>query len=351
MLVFKASGKKKYYVARAFSFFAIILAVVFGLFHAEKSKTNLISEDAVLQSTTVNISPGIIGQLIALNVKEGDHVVKGAVLFRLDPEVYELRLQQANADLAIAKAALETRGRVVKAESANASIAQEQITRAHTNLLQATRTVERLQPLVVDGYASQQELDIALTAKRDAQVSLSQAGSQSQAAQHLIGHSSAAQAAVEVAEVAVSLAQNALRETIIRAPYDGFVVGLNVGPGERLAPGQSLFTLVDSRNWYARALYLETELNEISLGDCASIYVMSHPNFELKGKVKNIGWGVSNEEVVKLPRTLPYVQKSLNWVRVAQRFPVQIEIIDPPAELMRMGASAVVTIRKKRTCD
>lgn len=331
---------------------AALILVLLGFFFFYKYKEkNILSEDAVVYANVVHISPAIPGKLSELLVKDGDRVKRGDVLFRLERDVYEWRVQQTEAELAIAQAALHTRGRVVKAESANAVIAQEQITRAQTNLALATRTVERLRPLVAQGYATQQELDIAVTAERDARISLSQAGSQSQAAEQLVGHAGGAQAAVQVAEAAVAMAKKALEDTEVRAPHDGLVVGLRVGTGERLAPGQSLFTLVNSEKWYAQALYLETEVPEIPIGACASVYVLASPKQVMEGKVVNIGWGVNSEEVINLPRSLPYVQKSLNWVRVAQRFPVQVLIKDPPPELMRMGASATVTVRSGQSCQ
>lgn len=341
----------KAYLAKFVAFSALILVILgFFLFHKYK-ENNILSEDAVLQANVVHISPAIPGKLTELLVTEGARVQRGDVLFRLERDFYEWRVQQTLAELAIAEAALNTRGRVVKAESANAVIAQEQITRAQTNLALTKRTVERLRPLVAQGYATQQELDIATTAERDAQVSLSQAGSQLLAAQQLVGHVDAAQAAVQVAQAAVAIAKKALDDTEVRAPHDGLVVGLRVGTGERLAPGQSLFTLVDSENWYAQALYLETELAEVPLGACASVYVLASPKKVMQGTVVNIGWGVNSEEVINLPRSLPYVQKSLNWVRVAQRFPVKVLLKDPPAELMRMGASATVTVRSDQSCQ
>ena len=331
---------------------AALIFVLLGFFFFYKYKEkNILSEDAVVYANVVHISPAIPGKLSELLVKDGDRVKRGDVLFRLERDIYEWRVQQTEAELAIAQAALHTRGRVVKAESANAVIAQEQITRAQTNLALATRTVERLRPLVAQGYATQQELDIAVTAERDARISLSQAGSQSQAAEQLVGHAGGAQAAVQVAEAAVAMAKKALEDTEVRAPHDGLVVGLRVGTGERLAPGQSLFTLVNSEKWYAQALYLETEVPEIPIGACASVYVLASPKQVMEGKVVNIGWGVNSEEIINLPRSLPYVQKSLNWVRVAQRFPVQVLIKDPPPELMRMGASATVTVRSDQSCQ
>lgn len=347
----KNNSSLKASLAKVVAFSALILVLAgFFVFYQYKEK-NILSEDAVLQANVVHISPAIPGKLSELLVSEGSRVQRGDVLFRLEPDFYEWRVQQTLAELAIAEAALHTRGRVVKAETANAVIAQEQITRAQTNLALTRRTVERLRPLVAKGYATQQELDIAETAYRDAQISLSQAGSQSQAAQQLVGQDDAALAAVQVAQAAVAIAKKALDDTVVKAPHDGLVVGLRVGTGERLAPGQSLFTLVNSEKWYAQTLYLETELAHIPIGACASVYVLASPKQELQGKVVSIGWGVNSEEVLNLPRSLPYVQKSLNWVRVAQRFPVQVLLKDPPPELMRMGASATVTVRSDEQCQ
>ena len=70
----------------------------------------------------------------------------------------------------------------------------------------------------------------------------------------------------------------------------------------------------------------------------------------IKGTVDGIGWGVLDTERVNLPRALPYVERSLNWVRVAQRFPVRVRLQDPPQQLMRLGASAVVEVKHGSAC-
>jgi membrane fusion protein, multidrug efflux system len=73
----------------------------------------------------------------------------------------------------------------------------------------------------------------------------------------------------------------------------------------------------------------------------------AHP---LKGIVQGIGTGVLDTDRVNLPRSLPYVERSLNWVRVAQRFPVRVRIEEPPPLLMRLGASAVIEVKHGRAC-
>jgi multidrug efflux system membrane fusion protein len=183
---------------------------------------NLLSEDAVLQADFVHISTPVPGKIVELAVQEGDRVAKGDLLFQLDPQAYELRVTQALAELAMAKATLSSRERQIRAETANASIANEQINRAQANLDLARSTVRRLEPLARKGYVTQQELDTAKTAQRDAQVSLTQAQAQSQAAKELIGELEAAQAAVQAAAASLGLAQKALADATVTAPHVTF---------------------------------------------------------------------------------------------------------------------------------
>lgn len=311
---------------------------------------NIMSEEAVIEANVVHISTAVPGRIVDLPVTDGARVSKGDLLYRIDPHTYALRVRQTEAELAIARAALATRERQIRAETANARIADEQIKWAQANLDLARSTVNRLEPLARKGYVTQQELDTARTVLRDAQVSFSQSQSQSDAARALVGELEAAQAAVQVAEVSVALAQKALADTEVRAPHDGLVVGLRVATGEYLAPDQALFTLIDTRQWFATALFRETELDRLHVGQCAQAFAMADPRRSLSGRVQSIGWGVISEDLISLPRSLPYVQKSLNWVRVAQRFPVRILLDDPPADLMRAGASASVVIRTDRSC-
>ncbi|MAO50533.1 MAG: multidrug transporter subunit MdtN [Pusillimonas sp.] len=328
----------------------ILAAVVAGAIYWRYLDRNLMSEDALLEADVVHISAAVPGKIVELNVAEGSRVTQGDILFRLDPQSYALRVEQAEAELAAAQAALSTRERQIRAETANASVAKEQIEREQSNLDLARKTVERLTPLAKKGYVTQQDLDAARTALRDAQVSLSQAQSQSTAAQELIGEVEAARATVEVAQASLALARKALDDTVVKAPHDGLVVGLKVMTGEQMAPDQALFTLIDANEWFATALFRETDLAHLKAGQCAQAYALSDPTREIKGKVISIGWGVASEDLISLPRSLPYVQKSLNWVRVAQRFPVRILLQDPPPDLMRVGASASVVVRTDSEC-
>jgi multidrug efflux system membrane fusion protein len=81
-------------------------------------------------------------------------------------------------------------------------------------------------------------------------------------------------------------------------------------------------------------------------GTEAIVYLSSAPNQRFRGKVQGIGWAVKPEGELDLPPSgVPYIKRELNWVRVAQRFPVRIEVENPDQDLFRMGASAVAIIQ------
>ncbi len=128
---------------------------------------------------------------------------------------------------------------------------------------------------------------------------------------------------------AQALAQHNLDNAVVRAPHAGRVVGITNGTGQIIAPGQSVFTLIDTDSWYATATFPETELRGIKVGACAHVRILADSAAVIKGRVEGIGWGVTSEELINIPRNLPYVPKNLNWVRIAQRFPVRVKLIDP----------------------
>ncbi|MEB7891802.1 multidrug transporter subunit MdtN [Hafnia alvei] len=330
----------------------IILSVcISGWLTLKTSRLNLLSEDAVIGANIVNISSSVPGRITTLNTVENGRVKKGDVLLTIDSSAYQLAVDQARADLDIAQATMNTQYRTVVAERSNSGISQDQISSAQANLNLATQTLARLQPLEAKGYVTRQQLDDAATAKRNAEIMLQQAKKQHVAADALVSNTNATEALVRARRAALAIAEKQLTDTVIRAPHDGLVVGLNIAPGEYVLPDQPIFTLINSQHWYASAYYRETELPFIKIGDCATVYAMQNRNAMMTGRVEGIGWGVASQDQINLPRSLPYVPKSLNWVRVEQRFPVRIVIDKPVTELMRVGATATVTVRSQHDCQ
>jgi multidrug efflux system membrane fusion protein len=95
------------------------------------------------------------------------------------------------------------------------------------------------------------------------------------------------------------------------------------------------------------ANFRETQLKHIQPGMHADVYVLSRANVRYDGVVDSVGFGVQpDSSQVGTPSTgLPDVQRNLNWVHLATRFPVRVRILAPETELFRLSESAVVIMR------
>lgn len=328
----------------------VLLAVLLSVYAWQRTVRYPSSDDASLDADLVHVASPVGGRIARILVTDNQQVSKGDVLFEIDPVPYQLAVAQAQADLALAQATLGTRRRTIGSEQATASVASEQIARAEQNYALTARTVERLRPLAADGYVPKQQLDQAEVAKRDAAVSLKQAQAQRAGTAQAVGKDDDAMATVQAREAALAIVQRALDDTVVRAPHDGRVSGLRVLSGEVVIPNQSLFLLVHTGEWFAVANFRETQLADIRIGDCATVYSMIDRRHALRGTVDGIGVGITDTDRINLPRALPYVQPSVNWVRVARRFPVRVKLEAPPEAIARVGASATVEVRHGAAC-
>ena len=345
-----ASGRMAKAIGGAISVAIVAAAVYLGWRHYQERAANPLTQDAVIGAETLRVAAAVPGRIVSIGVRENGAVRAGDVLFEIDPEPYRLMVEQTRADLAIAEAAVEDVARNIRAERTNVVIAQEQVERARANLALATQTLDRLLPLEPQRIVSPQQVDDARTAKADAEVSLSQALRQVEAAEEMVGDEAAALALVEARRAAVAVAERELADTVFRAPFDGLVVGLETTAGAFVAPGAALFTLIDTSSWFVSAGYLETTVAGIEIGACATVYVLADRRTPIAGRVESIGWGVGSEVQINLPGVLPIMPKSLDWVRIEQRFPVRIRLDDPPARLMRIGASALAIVHRGDRC-
>ena len=133
----------------------------------------------------------------------------------------------------------------------------------------------------------------------------------------------------------------------VYAPFDARVTNLTISEGAYAHVGQQVFTLIDARTWWVVANFREGEISNIAPGMRADVYVMSRPSRRYSGVVESVGFGVTPDPDVtgRLGSGLPEVQRTLNWVHLASRFPVRVRVEKPPADLFRISESAVVTIR------
>jgi membrane fusion protein, multidrug efflux system len=328
----------------------IAIAIALGGYALYRNARLPSTDDATIDADVVHVAATVGGRIISIPVVENQHVARGDLLFQIDPVPYRSAVAQAQAELDLAKAQLATQHRTISSQQSIATIADEEIRSATANLDLANRTVTRLRPLAASGYVPAEQLDRAETAQRDALTSLSQAKEHAASALQAVDTDQGGEAAVRARVAALAIAQRQLDDTTVRAAHAGYVVGLSASTGEIVAPSQTLFTLVNSEEWFAVGNFRETELSAIAPGDCATVYAMTDRTKPIAGVVQGIGAGVLDEERVNLPRSVPYEERELNWVRVEQRFPVRVQLKDPPQGLVRLGASAVVEVKHGAAC-
>jgi multidrug efflux system membrane fusion protein len=146
---------------------------------------------------------------------------------------------------------------------------------------------------------------------------------------------------------AIDTAQYNYDHSRVFAPFDARVTNLLISEGAYAHIGQEIFTLIDTRVWWAIANFRETQLKHVQPGMYADVYILSAPRLRLSGVVESIGYGVSPDPslVGRIGSGLPDVQRTLSWVHLASRYPVRIRIESPPSDLLRLSQSAVVIMR------
>jgi len=303
------------------------------------------TDDAIARANVVGIAPRVRGQIIKLNVQDNQAVAAGDVLFEIDPADYQLTLEKAKAALATLDQQIE----VARAQDAQLKFqikaAEAGVERAKAELKQAGDTLQRLQPLLTNGFAKADDVDRATTAKHVAAAALAaeeQRLNQARAALStlatLIAQRPGAVAAVDLAALELSYCK-------VTAPFPGRVISLNISLGAYASAGIPVFSLLDTRKWYVIANFREGEIRHMTPGTAVEVYLSAMPTRRFVGQVQGIGWAVQPTDEVDIPHGLPYVKRELNWVHIAQRFPVRIEVENPDPELFRMGASAVAIIK------
>ena len=175
-----------------------------------------------------------------------------------------------------------------------------------------------------------------------AEAALQQSRSERARAEDAVGQVANTNARVAAAEAAVHAAELDLEYTRVRAPFGGRVVNLNISIGAFARSGVDVFTLVDTGTWYVMANFRETQLRHIPAGAPVDLYLQSQPGRHFRGTVVGLGWAVLPENGTSV-NGLPRVERSLDWIRLAARFPVRIKV-EEPDESFRIGASAVATV-------
>jgi multidrug efflux system membrane fusion protein len=314
----------------------VIYAIGFAQHHP---RTN----DAFAQADAIGVASQVAGRIVTLDVKDNVAVKKGDLLFTIDPRPYRYEAERLHAQLVTLERQIGLTQRQVDAQKYAALASAAGVTRAEKNASQRESTLSRLEPLLNGEYVTKEQVDQARTARDTAASELKAAMLEHKRSVSAVSGVDALVAQKKELGAAIAYAEYQLEQTVVRAPFDGLVVNLDIAEGEFASVGRPLFTLIDTRIWYVVANFRETELPRIRPGTPVRVYLMIDPERKFKAVVDSVGWGVLPDEGGSA-QGLPKVPKSINWVHVAQRFPVRIRVLEPAPDLFRIGASAVAVV-------
>jgi membrane fusion protein (multidrug efflux system) len=321
--------KKKIIITLVLVILALGLA---GAWFAGRSRS---TENAYLGADVVNVAAQVNGRVIAVLVRDSQHVKKGDPLFDIDPAPFTIALERAEADLA---QALQN----ARQDSAEVAAARAQVDQTASDLENARTIHKRNQELVAQNFLSQQALDDSRTRVQALQASLDQARAKL---------SKALSAPVKAdergdvlkAKAAIDQARLDLEHTHVTAAQDGQISNLTLTAGSLVGVGVPLFALIADNSFHVDANYKETELPGIHPGQEADIKIDMYPDQHFRGTVESISGGTGTAFSL-----LPPQNATGNWVKIAQRVPVRIRLTPTDAEYpLRIGATATVTVKLK----
>jgi multidrug efflux system membrane fusion protein len=391
-------------LGRVISIAIILSAAITGLLALHQVTANPRTDDAEVFANYIGIAPVVNGPITHLYVSDNQLVKPGDPLFDIDDRPYAYALAHAKSDQQALKGEINDQRRIIagkvsgvdvaragalsaeaslersaasveqaKADVANAKAAVE---RADAEQAYASNNLRRIEPLLAKQFVTVDQVDLARTLEVSrsqashqarSQLALAEAGLAAAQAQYKQGQATVVESHQQVQQAthnvttlepligalpgkqaAIDTAQYNFDNCRITAPFSARVTNLTISQGAYATAGQHIFTLIDTRVWWAVANFRETQLKHIHPGMRADVYVLSRPDVHFNGVVDSVGFGVTPD--VDLIGTLsqpglPDVQRTLNWVHLASRFPVRVRIEAQPSELFRLGESAVVVIR------
>ncbi len=391
-------------LGRIVSISIVAAALITGLLVVAETNEYPRTDDAEVFANFIGIAPQVDGPITQLPIQDNAFMKQGSLLFEIDPRPYEYALAKAKSDLNTLEGQIVDQTRTIASQvsavgaarantdsaaanlnrskslvdeaKANVANAKAALDSAEAELAYTTNNFHRIEPLLAKQFVTVDQVDEARTAVTAREQTVQQQKSQLLLAQAQVA---SAEAAYEQAKAVVQqshqqfdqsqhsvltldpltaqregrastiqTAEYNLNNTKIYAPFDARVTNLTISQGAYAHTGQQMFTLIDTRVWWAVANFRETQLHHIQPGMKAYVYVLSRPNIRYDGVVDSIGFGVRPDSTLvgTFETTgLPDVQRSLNWVHLATRFPVRIRILAPETEPFRLSESAVVVIR------
>ena len=278
------------YLRILFTLVVVIMAVFAGRWVWTDYMHTPWTRDGRVRADIVTVAADVSGWVTTLNVKDGQLVKKGQLLFSVDNKRYQAALEKSKAN---------TEGALLAWELAK-------------------HKYNRRQPLNNQKAISEEGLELTRINKN------------------------IAKANYDLAKTEQALAQLNVDRTEIVAPVSGQVINLNLRQGNYIGQGVSVFAIVKSDSFYVTGYFEETKVPLIYENQEAQIALLSGGK-KLTGHVVSVGKAIANTNTQSNSQLLPQVQQTFNWVRLSQRIPVDIQLGTLPKDI-QLSAGMTVTI-------
>jgi membrane fusion protein (multidrug efflux system) len=305
----------------------------FGIYYYRYSELHPSTEDAYVQANVVHIASQVSGPIKEVKVSNHQQVHQGQLLLTIDPQSFQYAVDKAKAQLRLAQQRMAS-------FEAGLQVAQANLQQANSSYHVAQKNVPRILTLVKQGKLPQSQGIEAQGRLDKAQAAVSQAQAQVDEARSKLGARNEKNADVQSAKAALAQAQLDKQHSRITAPAKGHLINFDLRAGTMVNAGQPLFAIIENNPWWVSANFKETDLYRIKPGQKATIKLDMYPKHRFHGVVEHVSYGSGSAFAL-----LPAENASGNWVKVTQRFPVKIKILNPNSNYpLRVGASSQVTI-------
>jgi multidrug resistance efflux pump len=345
----------------------ILIAIVAVLWKFWDYVVNPWTRNGQVMAQVIQITPRVYGTIVDLPIKDNQFVKAGDLLFQIDPRTYQSTVDGMRANLGMVKDEIDALAAQVEATAASVERYDaligyfEQKVKGKTARLQDyQRELKRYTRLVKTGAASQERLDQAEADVIDAQAVVDGAvqellqaeAARSEAVSDLardratLGAEGYENARLRRAKAQLHSAELKLEFTRVVAPVDGYVTNLNLRLGDHATANKPALALVDVNSYWVYGFFKESAIGHVRAGDRAIVTLMSFPDKPIEGRVVSRGWGVFQKDGATSQELLPVINATFEWIRLAQRVPVRVELDELPegVELV-VGTTASVLVK------
>jgi membrane fusion protein (multidrug efflux system) len=303
------------------------------------------TNDAYVKAETTRLSSRVAGEILTVAVHDFQRIKAGDLLVQVDPADYQAQVDQAEAGVAAAQAALDNLANQVELQYATIAQGEAQRVSAEAHEVQTGEERDRQETLSKTDAGTHQKLEQAVAdharAQADVRASRAVIAAQRHQLEVLSGTKKQRAADIEAAKANLAAAKLKLGYTRIVAPFDGVTGERLVQPGDYVNIGSNLIEVVPLPNVYVIANYKETQLTHVKPGQPVDVTVDSFPSEHLHGRVERIAPASGSQFAL-----LPPDNATGNFTKVVQRIPVRIQFDQGQPLLQRLlpGMSVVTRI-------